>query len=368
MGVIGNRSQGATVAALERALALAAEDPNVPGAIARVWAPRIGLDWSGAAGSGALQGGGGLSADQPFRIASTTKIYVAAAVLRLMETGKVDLQQPIVALVRGETASALKGGGYDVERITVAQLLNHTSGLLDHVQTPTYAGLVTGSPRRVWTRIDQVAHAMMAGRPLDIPGRTFRYSDTGYVILGEIIERLTGEPVGPAVRRLCGLDALGLASTYWERLEARPSGLATNARQYLNETDCTDVDPSFDLHGGGGLVSTVGDMATFARALVQGRVYERPETLAAAFVVPHARRDTDAFPFLHANGFMLFPMGRRPGWGHAGFWGCVAVYSPELDVAVAATINQARPSEPYLLPQLVASLTGVVDDRSAAAI
>ena len=347
---------------LDRVLQQAVTDPAVPGAIAAVKAPGIGLDWSGAVG-GDLPGGGGprLTADRAFRIASVTKLYVAAALMRLVETGRVDLHGSIETALSAGTAQQLVAAGFAIDRITSSHLLSHTSGLPDHVARPGYRETVVADPRRRWTRRDQVAIAVRDG-PLAAPGTAFQYSDTGYVLVGEMLECLTGEPLAIAVRRLLDYDRAGLTQTYWEQTEPAPADAPPRARQYLGATDATDFDPSFDLFGGGGLVATVADLCTFVRALLCAALFEQPGTLAAALEVPPARRDAGAY--VHSHLAMMLPLGRRYGWAHLGFWGCIAAWIPELDIAMAATIDQATPSTDGLL----LSLAGALADVTARAV
>jgi len=343
---------------LSRILERAAGDELTPSVMAAVYAPGQNVNWKGA-----VPGAGRFSQataypDQPFRIASVTKIYVAAAVLRLIEDGQLDLQDPIASRVGPETLLMLSEGGYDPGAITVRHLLSHTSGLLDHAQTAAYAEDIAANPGRRWTRRDQIAIALADGAPLAPPGTVFRYSDTGYVIIGEILERATGETLAASVRRLLAFGSLGLTQTYWETLEPAPAGSGPRARQYMMDDDATDLDPSFDLYGGGGLISTVSDMARFVRALVHGRLFEKPGTLAAGLLTPRVVRQPESF--LHTNLCMSYPMGERTGWGHSGFWGCVAVCCPDRDVTVAVTINQARPARADLLQTIVGELAARV--------
>jgi len=101
------------------------------GVLASVSAPRIHLDWSGAAGTVARDSTRALEPDQPFRIASTTKVFVAAAIFRLIEDGLLGLYDPIRDHILPDTARILESGGYNPKAITVAELLGHTSGLAD---------------------------------------------------------------------------------------------------------------------------------------------------------------------------------------------------------------------------------------------
>src|SRR5262249_12470151 len=139
--------------------------------------------------------------------------------------------------------------------------------------------------RRHWTRAEQLRFAMTHGHPLAAPGREFHYADTGYILLGEILERTTGRPLGSALASLLDYRKLGLNDTLLETPGGREAG--QRAHQYLGTLDTTAFDPSFDLYGGGGLVSTVDDLARFYAALLGGKVFHRPGTLRTMLGKPN---------------------------------------------------------------------------------
>ncbi len=344
---------------LDDVIARAAEDPAVPGVIAAVSAPRLGVEWAGATGHPLVDGSISRAVDTPFRLASTTKMFVAAAAMRLVEEDRLGLRQPLAPLLPDAIAALFRRGGLDPARVTVAQLMSHTSGLRDHVAQAAYVDAVLSGPERRWTPEEQVAIAVEAGPPLGAPGAWFQYSDTGYVLLGMIVARIAGSSLGSAVRALLGLEELGARSTWWELDEPAPAGVGPRAAQFMHDVQAGSHHPSFDLFGGGGLVSTAPDLVRLTRALVMGRPFRRPGTLPAAYLVTPAVRAPDA-PFVHSQVFMLVPVGERFGWGHAGFWGCVGVCVPELDVTIAATINQARPERTGLLGSLIGELLAAV--------
>jgi D-alanyl-D-alanine carboxypeptidase len=126
-----------------------------------------------------------------------------------------------------------------------------------------------------WTRLEQVRFAMDHGDPLFAPGQGYAYSDTDYILLGRIIERVTGLPQATAYRRLLRFHRIGLRHTYFETLEPVPRGTGPRAHQYFGDIDSFDLDASRDLYGGGGYVSTVADQNRFFRALFTGKVLRR---------------------------------------------------------------------------------------------
>jgi D-alanyl-D-alanine carboxypeptidase len=309
-------------------------DPAIPGEALAVRAP--GVDVALAVGKADTATGAPLTAGTRFRIASVTKTFVAAAVLRLVELHQVDLDAPVTMYLSPESLTTLRRGGYDVDHITVRQLLRHTAGLFDYASSDAYDRANEAAPAHVWTRAEQLQFAVDHGAPVAKPGRVFHYSDTGYVLLGEIVERVTGESLAAAVRRLLHFDELGLVDTAWERLEPPPPGALPTAHQYADTFDGATLDPSFDLYGGGGLVSTVADVTTFFRALFRGDVFDDPATLATMTAVDGPGRAHGA-----AMGIFATRVAGERCFEHPGYWGTVATYCPHLDLAFARTINQA---------------------------
>src|SRR5207249_2644707 len=106
-----------------------------------------------------------------------------------------------------------------------------TSGIYDYAEDPGYQTFVVSHPRHRWTRAEQLRFAMTHGKPLFKPGTSFHYSDTGYVLLGEIIERQTQQSLAAAYRSLLGFDRLGLHETYLETLEPTPAKAMPRAHQ-----------------------------------------------------------------------------------------------------------------------------------------
>ncbi len=241
-------------AAIDKAVAA---NPDVPGITLSYSAAGGRQQWSGSAGRTAIGGKDALQPDQPFRIASITKLFVAATILRLHEQHRLAVTDTIMAYISPETAGQLRRAGYDPAVIRIDQLLTHSSGMADHTTEPGFlaATLVAGGHH--WTRAAQL-DILARQKPLGAPGVAFHYSDSGYVVLGEIIERATGKPLAAAVREQLQFRKIGLASTWWEQAEPAPPGVKPRAHQYQGDLDVTELDASFDLYGGGGRVSPQG--------------------------------------------------------------------------------------------------------------
>lgn len=308
--------------------------PELNAISVHIEAPKRCLSWNGVAGVSDKATGAKLRPEQPVRMASNTKTYVAAAILRLVEDGKVRIDAPITAYLPAEYADALRSGGYDPAAITVRHLLHHTSGIFDYAMEESFGNTVFNDMSRRWTRMDQVRWAMEKGRPYGAPGTVYHYSDTGYILLGEILERVTGQGLAQALRQLLGFDRLKLTSTWLETLEPAPAGVADRAHQYMGDLDIYAGDPSFDLYGGGGLVATPKDMAAFTRALLTGKVYRDPKTLDLMLSNPGITTERD-----YRMGIYAMTLAGDTGFGHTGFWNTFSFHIPATDVTMASSIS-----------------------------
>jgi D-alanyl-D-alanine carboxypeptidase len=315
-----------------------ADTPGIVGEMLTVWTP----DWKWSGTVGKVSGTDRpLTPQHAFRTASLTKSFTAAAILRLMETGKLDITQPISDCLSEETSALLSAGGYEPSKITVQQLLNHSSGIYDYATDPKFRDKVFSDPTYQWTRVEQIKHAMDNGKPVGKPGEVASYSDTGYIILGEIVERETGQNLASAVRSLINFNKIGLNDTYWEQLEPKPkSSKAPFNGNMFTDLDLTKANHSFDLFGGGGLISTTQDLAIFYRALVRGEIFDNRRTLAVLLTFPSVKRSVDDSE-VYGNGVHPIQLGQNHCFGHTGFWGQYVAYCPGTDITFTWSLNYA---------------------------
>jgi D-alanyl-D-alanine carboxypeptidase len=314
---------------------------SLRGVALHVDSPKLGFSWEGAAGLADPRSETPMTPATPMRIASNTKTFVAAAVLRLAEAGELDVDDPIARHLPEEFVVMLEGDGYDTEEIKVRHLLTHTSGLFDPTSMDRYTELIVADPTHHWTRAEQLQIAMDWGDPHGDPGRFYTYCDPGYGLLGAIIEQASGQPMAAAVRELVGYDRLGLGSTWWETLEPKPDGIPGRAHQYVGDFDLFDAHPSYDLYGGGGLVSTVGDLARFYRALFTGGVFDDPATAEIMLTtIDGVEPLPGARPPGYRMGIWVVEIEGFTTYRHTGFLGTLATYVPELDLALGLTVNQ----------------------------
>lgn len=324
-----------------------ADHPDVPGVLAHVEAS----DWQRTVASGVSDAAAAepLAPDATFRLASVTKSYVAAAILRLHEAGELSLDAPIGDHLGAELRELL--GARRCRRIVLRHLLNHTSGLCDFVTDTDYLDTIANAPERQWSRTDQVRLAMQGCADVGEPGAQVHYSDTGYVLLGAILESATGSDFAQSLRTVLRFDQLGLRSTYIEQLEPAPANARPRVHQYDSGRDTYGANPSFDLWGGGGLVATTTDVARFYRALFEGHFFERSDTLE--LMLQPAGIETGAALGMGIGGRNI---GGQTMYGHGGHWGNYGGYVPARRLALAVAVlerNALGAMATELVPALI---------------
>ncbi len=273
-----------------------------------------------------------LAGNEGFRIASITKTFVAATVLKLWEDGSIDLEAPITRWLPASWTQRLAGDGYRPEKITVRHLLSHTSGLADHAQAKQFIAAIKTDPATEWSRARDIARLVEWTDPMGAPGEKFAYSDTGYVLLGAIVEEVTGQDLPDAVRAQLGLDRLGLKDTYWERYE--PGRGRVRVHQIFEGDDTYAWNPSMDLFGGGGLVASTADIAAFFDALLQGRVFSKPATLQRMLSAEGLPAGSP-----YRLGLFDYDLKDAHGIGHSGFWGTLAMRDPVSGRTIAGAVT-----------------------------
>lgn len=320
------------------------------------------IDFKGAVGYDSREKDNVLNVEQPFRIASITKTYVAASILRLQEDGKLNITEPVSKYISDEHIAVLESDGYSPDKISIASCLSHTSGIYDYALAgDAYIYAVIGTPQKRWTRTEQIKFAMDNGDPVGNEGESFMYSDTGYVLLAEIIEKLSGKNYGLAIRDLLGYESLRLDDTYVEILEAAPKENSNYVHRYLATYDATTWDPSMDLYGGGGIVSNTEEIATFVQALFNHKVLKKKESLSVMTKEVNIKNERPNE--VHAQGykFGLYDMEikNQKAYSHSGFWGIYYYYFPKYNCTVA--INQTSVGEDNLIEKVVSILDKNLD-------
>ena len=310
--------------------------PTATGLMVHVEAPDLHISWSGASGIANKANAIPLSADQPALIASNTKTYTAATLLKLIEKDSIKLGDSIEGLLHDSTSKLLADNKYDLQAITIGHLMSHTSGITDYVNE-AYMVAIDQNKQHRWTRNEQINLAMISGGPLGQPGEVFSYADVNFLLLTEIIENQTKKPFYEAIPDLLGFQELGLNDTWFESLQPKPQNTKLLAHQYYSEMEWNshELDKSFDLYGAGGIAATTKDLASFSQELFNGNIVKNPETLHLI----HTKIATeDGIDHHYAMGLQDSKINGYQAFGHGGFWGTVVQYFPELNTSISVYV------------------------------
>ena len=222
-----------------------------------------------AVGKGSLETGQAPPMDGEVRIGSNTKTFVAVVVMQLVQEGKVGLDEPIETYLPG----LIKGEGIDGSRITVRQLLQHTSGLPEYTDTTPGSGDIFQIKDHSIPPRDLLDTALSKPAQFE-PGAQWKYTNTNYLVLGMLVERVSQRPVGEQIDERI-VKKLGLSHTYFpapgeEKIRGtHPQGYHLSAGGKLE--DITEMDPAWGW-AAGAMVSTPSELNTFFQAVLDGRL------------------------------------------------------------------------------------------------
>ncbi|MBU0485483.1 MAG: beta-lactamase family protein [Proteobacteria bacterium] len=256
---------------------------NVPGLVMAIKMP--GRDtWSGVSGVSSVATGAPLTTDDRFRIGSISKTFTAMTVLRLAQEGSCDLDDLITTWLPEIKDILTK---YDVDAMTIRMLLNHTNGLYNYVHDSTFQTDYRDEPLKQWAFNDFLEMANTNTITPDFaPGASWNYTNTGYTLLGMLIEELTGEDWEDVVRTKC-IEPLEMQDTFvpktgdvlmpapytrgyvnWDdNFNTDPSVTIPDSLQLLTER--TEEDPSF-ANAAGAVISTPADLVVWGREIALG--------------------------------------------------------------------------------------------------
>jgi CubicO group peptidase (beta-lactamase class C family) len=289
--------------------------------------------------------------DTIYDLASLTKVVVTTtAAMVLTDEGRLDPDRPVVSFLPG-----FQGGAKD--KVTVAQLLTHSSGL------PWWAPLY----REVKGKRDYLQRILAMDLAYE-PGTKSVYSDLGVILLGEVLERVAGEPLEAFARRRV-LDPLGMKDTLYRPGPALLARIAPTERDpwrgRLLRGEVHDEN-AFAMGGvapQAGLFGTAADLARFAQMLLNGGVFEHHRIMSRETLERFTRRaqipgstralgwdtpadetgtrsSTPGAPGYSSAGSLLSPR----SFGHTGFTGTSLWVDPERRLFVVLLTNRVNPS------------------------
>jgi len=310
-----------------------------------------------AVGKGSLETGQAPPIDGEVRVGSASKTFVAVVVMQLVQEGKVGLDEPIETYLPG----LIKGEGIDGSKITVRQLLQHTSGLPEYTDTYLSSRAAESENMQHYVPPRDLLDTAL-GKPAAFePGTQWKYTNTNYIVLGMLIERVSQRPVGEQIDERI-VKKLGLSHTYLpgngeKKLHGpHPQGYHLSAEGKLE--DMTDLDASL-AWAAGGMVSTPGELNTFFQAVLDGRLL----TQASIDEMKNGAVDVSSHlgpGAVYGLGLIGTPLScGGTAWGHHGG---IAGYETHTAVTVTVTALSSDIADQSNLESSAKEKAGKVDE------
>ncbi|BAD41006.1 serine hydrolase domain-containing protein [Symbiobacterium thermophilum] len=313
------------------------------------------LVWTGAVGWADPPAGRPVTAEDRFHIGSVSKLYTAALVLRLAEEGRLSLEDPVSRFVPD-----VPNG----DRITVRQLLNHTSGLANYTEDTAF-NLKTVLLRRRWS-VDEVLDVIRQQAPRSAPGTEHYYSNSNYVLLGRIAEVAGGRPFADLLHDEV-LRPLGLTNTYLAAGEPESVGtvrgydvtvLGTGRMGIKLDMERFRAPFETSAFAAGAVTASAADVARFTSGLLGGRLLA-DSTLQSMLTFVDAPDEDMPAQTGYGLGVRRLVIGGEEMVGHTGTlpgYSNVALYAPAHDHAVAVLSNLSMSDVTDVLAEVQAVL------------
>ena len=349
---IGPTADLAVRMALQTRLDRLREKYAMPGVSASVIFPD-GTTWNGVSGLADVTEGREVTADTAFAIASLSKTFTSALILDLVEEGRIKLDTPVIDYLPGLRID---------KKVTVRQLLDHTSGLRDYFFHPLIDRVLLAQRDRRWTESESLKYA---GRPYFKPGRGWHYSNTNYLVLGMIAERVGRASLADQLRERF-IDPLGLSGTFYQPTETARGPVAHGYRFETSAKDAKPIDLTADgpmvpfasvvtaAGAAGAVAATSSDVARWARALYGGGVLEEATVQEMVDDITRTEKYRPSVPY--GLGVQLIDIDGQTTLGHSGrllgFRSAVR-YLPDSGLTIAVLSNQSRTDPAIVVRQLL---------------
>ncbi|MDC2866290.1 serine hydrolase domain-containing protein [Bacillus sp. BP-3] len=281
---------------------------GIPGILAKT--SEDGKTWGYAAGVANLSTKQPMKTDFRFRIGSVTKTFIATVVLQLAGENRLNLDDSIEKWLPG----VIQGNGYDGNQITIRQILNHTSGIAEYLKSPSVDLMNT---KKSYTA-EEIVKIGLSLPPDFAPGKAWSYSNTGYVILGILIEKVTGNSYAEEIENRI-IEPLELSNTFLPGNSSVIPG-TKHARGYVQPDgaselkDVTYYNPSI-ASSAGDMISTADDLNKFFSYLLSGKLLKEQQLKQMLTTVPTGSAEISGY------GLGIYETKLPNGvsiWGHTG--------------------------------------------------
>ncbi|NQX62142.1 serine hydrolase domain-containing protein [Paenibacillus qinlingensis] len=317
----------------------------------QVWIESHGFTYRYAAGRISASNGAAIRPNQPFHTASIGKVFTAVLLMKLAESGKLSLDSPVETLLPPselENLFVYRDVDY-AHQVTIKQLLGHTSGLADYfedpvIHKPMFIQRILANPQGWWTPETLIAFTRENQGSFGTPASRFHYSDTGYILLGRIIERVTGKSFSDNLHDEI-FSPLRMNDSYL-MFYSQPKHTPAEPIQdiWLNKVEISRMPCLSCDWAGGGIVTTPQDLLLFQKALWNGTGLEA-SSLQAMTTFTHQFRNGIHYGLgmmeLQFEGFFFLLRGLPRLQGHSGILGTHMFSHPETETHIVMNFGSS---------------------------
>ncbi len=287
---------------------------GVVGVTMSVYHAQTGM-WIGASGKADLHNNVDMQPCNISRVGSTVKMFTATTVLKLVEEGKLNLDDKISSYLQGDVIDKIE----NADKATIRQLLQHSSGIYNYIQNLNFQTASLNDFIREWKPNDLLSYAYNQKAYFQ-PDEDVRYSNTGYVMLGMLIEKIEGKPFYKVFEEKLFLP-LGLTMTKFAAEDHIPNGIV---RGYIDMYSNLQVVESTYFSGwdyytaDGGLISNPYDMSVFFRALMKGQIINSNSLHEMLTWKTPNETDPNFFPISYGLGIFKIETDKGIAYMHSG--------------------------------------------------
>ncbi|MDO6427679.1 serine hydrolase [Thalassotalea sp. 1_MG-2023] len=368
----------------------ASADPNIINLAISVESPKQHFSWHKAGGVAYPNTGEEMTIKTPFRIASISKTLTATLIMQMVEAGNLTLSTPISNILTDSdmpdhfTINEIHqiNGVSHGESLTIKQLLNHTSGLRDYIaeapnnsaESYSMAALQildltgiqpSGISKQFWNSESLLKYFFSSGmnqHAINTPGENYHYSDTNYLLLGIIIEKLSGMSLADNYQAdIYSRSQMNASYLEWYETNTNkgPAHHYSNLAPYgINENIdviASGLNTSFDW-AGGGIVSSIEELNFYVNNLFNNKLFQDIDTLKKMQQTVNVKDDNFSYGFgLKRKEYQLAHK-TVVVYGHDGAWGSGMYYIPATGTSIVFTLNQTAPQKKDWLLEILRGL------------
>jgi D-alanyl-D-alanine carboxypeptidase len=295
--------------------------------------------WSGAAGLADLVSNVALESNHITRVGSTVKTFTAVTILLLQEEGKLNLDDPVTAYLSAKDTKGLK----NAEKSTIRQLLQHSSGIYNYILNLQFQTASLNDLIKTWYPEELLDYARGQEAYFE-PGEDMQYSNTNYILLGMIIEKVTGKPFYEVFREKI-FEPQNLQFTQFAATDPVPNGIVRGYVDFysnMNLINATYYSGWDYFSADGGLLSNAYDLNVFMTRLFSGQVLTEPSIAELlSWQAPKEQFD-DEFETFYGLGIFKLTTEFGPAWMHSGDaigYFASMLYFPEQKTTITWAVN-----------------------------